>query len=410
MHVCDWYRAIGGAEKLMFDVLESFEKLGHMNIVVMNAHSDQITTEKRVEIQVPNIEMPFFRFVLTDYLKIYKCLKRLKGILLRHKPDICHIHNCQNPYVIDYLLKYMPCVRNNHDPRLHCFTWWRLLPDKTVCPYPMGPECIRQGCISPDKPRTIHDRMAPWVRKHFEIHRKMPVFIMESKATIECMRQNGFSEEQLSWVPNFTPIRPREKVKALINSLHKPDEHHVLMVGRASPEKGFDVLLDAVQYLKTKNVKVHLVTGGAPYIEPIEKRVKEDAILREHVILEGILSYDKTRLKYAMSDVIVIPSVWMETFCLVGLEAMANMKPVVGSYTGGIKDWLVDGVTGYHFQMGDPVDLAAKIDLLLGDKEKAQIMGHNGYDRVCKLYNRDIYMQNLLNSYKKAMQSWEMLN
>lgn len=406
MHICDWYTAIGGAEKLMFDVLRAVEELGHENIMVMNAHPHQITTGKRVERQVANIEMPFSQFLVTDYFKIQRCLKELDKILRLHKPDVCHIHSCQNPYVVDHLLKNIACVRNIHDPRLHCFTHWKLLPDgKTICPYPMGQECINQGCISGEKPTTLHEKIAPWTRKHFKVHKKMPVFIMESQETIQCMKQNGFKDEQLHWIPNFTPVKPRHEVDSLVEQLYNPAEHHILMVGRASPEKGFEVTLDAVKYLKTKDVKVHFVTGG-PHYEPIETRVKNDPLLTKHVILEGILSYEKTRLKYAMADLIVIPSVWMETFCLVGLEAMANMKPVIGSYTGGIKDWLVNGETGYHFEMGNPKDLAAKIDLLLSDKQKARKMGLNGYDRVSDLYNQDRYMKDLFHAYNSAISIW----
>ena len=403
MHLCDWYTAIGGAEKLLFDVLQGIEELGHENIMVMNAHPNQITTDKRVEIQVANIEIPFSQFTISDYLKVYTCKKELSNIIKKYRPDICHIHSCQNPYVVKHLIKTLPCVRNIHDPRLHCFTHWKLLPDnKTICPYPMGEECIKQGCISEDGPLTLHEKIAPWTRKHFKIHRKMPVFIMESRETIKCMLQNGFREEQIHWIPNFTPIQSKTEVNELIDKLYNPNEHHILMVGRASPEKGFDVTLDAIKYLKTKNVKVHLVTGG-PHYEPIESRVKNDPLLTKHVILEGILPYDETRLKYAMADLVVIPSVWMETFCLVGLEAMANMKPVIGSYTGGIKDWLVDGETGYHFTMGDPKDLAKKIDLLLSDKKAARQMGVNGYERVCKLYNQERYMEELFQAYNYAI-------
>lgn len=406
MHICDWYTAIGGAEKLMFDVLKATEELGHQNIMVMNQHPNQIKTGRRIEIQVPDIEMVFSQFLLADYVKIFKCLRKLNEIIEMYHPDICHIHSCQNPYVVKYLINKIPCVRNIHDPRLYCFTHWKLLPDgKTICPFPLGKNCVNQGCISDTIPETLHERIAPWTAKHLKIHQRMPIFIMESRATIECMIQNGFRKEQIHWIPNFTPLRPREEVANLIKKLYKPEEHHILMVGRASMEKGFEITLDAIKFLKTKNVNVHFVTGG-PHFGPIKDRINNDSLLSRHVILEGILSYDETRLKYAMSDLIVIPSVWMETFCLVGLEAMANMKPVIGSYTGGIKDWLVDGETGYHFQMGNPEDLAAKIDLLLQNKEKAKVMGQKGYERVKAFYNEDRYMTDLLNAYNTAMSKW----
>lgn len=407
MHLCDWYTAIGGAEKLMFDVLKAIEELGHENIIVTNQHPNQISTGERIELQVENVEMPFSLYDFSFHSKIKRCIKKVDHIIDMYRPDVCHIHSCQNPYLVRFLLSKLPCVRNIHDPRLYCFTHWKLLPDnKTICKYPMGKQCIEQGCISAGNPETLHEKIAYWTRKHFEVHKNMPVFIMESRATIECMLDNGFQHEQIHWIPNFTPITSKQDVQRLNEQLYNEEENHILMVGRASPEKGFDVTLDAVKYLKTKDVKVHFVTGGPPHYDKLVERIENDELLKKHVILEGILPYDKTRLKYAMADAVIIPSVWMETFCLVGLEAMANMKPVIGSYTGGIKDWLVDGETGYHFEMGNAQDLALKIDLLLSDKKKAQKMGIAGFNRVREKYNKDRYMDDLFQAYETSLKVW----
>ena len=124
--------------------------------------------------------------------------------------------------------------------------------------------------------------------------------------------------------------------------------------------------------------------------------------LEQTIKIHGALSYDETRKFYAKADAVIIPSVWIESFCLVGLEAMANMKPVIGSKIGGIKDWLLDGKTGYHFEAGNATELAQKIDCLLTDKDSAAKMGINGYERVKQYYNKKIYINSLTNIYRKA--------
>lgn len=52
-------------------------------------------------------------------------------------------------------------------------------------------------------------------------------------------------------------------------------------------------------------------------------------------------------------DLLVVPSVWPEPFGLVGIEAAAGGIPAAGFATGGIPEWLADGVNG-HLAAADP--------------------------------------------------------
>ena len=54
---------------------------------------------------------------------------------------------------------------------------------------------------------------------------------------------------------------------------------------------------------------------------------------------------------YQRADVLVNPS-YSESFGLTPVEAMACEVPVVGTAVGGMKETIVDGVTGYLVQAG----------------------------------------------------------
>lgn len=404
VHICDWYRPFGGAEKLMLDTLSELEDAGHTNTMIINEHYSQQTTGKREEYQIKHIEIDFSHFRLYDYIHILNAKRSIARILKTHKFDVCHIHNCQNPYIINMLIRKLPCVRSIHDPRLYCFTQWRLLPDKSICPYPLGNKCLENNCLSKENhPVTYHDKISPWVYKNYKLHRKMPVIILESNAQIECALQNGYSKTQIERLPNFTPIMDEKQVLKFHELYYDKTQNNILFVGRASYEKGLDVIIECADKIKSP-CTIHLLTDG-PYMEHIKKRVKEKQ-LEKIIKIHGALSYDETRKYYAKADIVVIPSVWIESFCLVGLEAMANMKPVIGSRIGGIKDWLVDGETGYHFEPGNALELAQKIDRLLNNKDLAVKMGINGYNRVKKQYNKKIYIDKLLAIYRKAKEKF----
>ena len=145
--------------------------------------------------------------------------------------------------------------------------------------------------------------------------------------------------------------------------------------------------------------KIVIITAG-PLLDEIKSQALAYSGLLE--VIPG-LSYEETRKYYARSSVVVVPSVWLENFCLVGLEAYANMKPVIGSRIGGIQDWLKENETGWFFEPGNARDLAQKIDQALANPEKLEAMGRAAYERVCKYYNGKLYLSRLLAIYEKGI-------
>lgn len=397
LHICDWYHPIGGAEKLLFDTLKLLEDHGHTNVIIYNEHPHQKPSGLRPEYACKGLECWEY-YIPQNVLQAKRAIKCVNDVIERHSPDVCHIHNFQNPYITEHLIATLPCVRSIHDPRLYCFTCWKLLPDKKICTYPLGPECVNQGCLSQGVlPRTSYDLNAPWTMQLLDVLKTMPMLIAESRAQIECMLENGFSPEQIAWLPNFTPIKPESEVQQFVHQNYNSQENIVLFVGRASYEKGAKVLIEACCHLTTR-CKVVLITAG-PQIDEIR------TLASQHEFIEVIpgLSYDETRKWYARSSLVIVPSVWIENFCLVGLEAFSNMKPVIGSRIGGIKDWLREGETGWFFEPGNAQELAARIDHAFADKNLLHNMGLAAYSRVCNYYNSDLYISRLKNIYEMAI-------
>jgi glycosyltransferase involved in cell wall biosynthesis len=75
-----------------------------------------------------------------------------------------------------------------------------------------------------------------------------------------------------------------------------------------------------------------------------------------------------------MADLLAVPSVWPEPFGLVGIEAGCVGLPAVGYATGGIKDWLIPGVSGELAPGRRPnsKDFAAAIVRALSDDTRLQ--------------------------------------
>lgn len=407
LHVLDWYRPFGGAERLLFGVLELLEAAGHENVVVANDVHGQLKTGRRPEHFLKDLEPAFSAVSPTALLGGAPWTRRVSAalgeVIARHRPDVVHVHNLQNPFALRALTDALPTVRSIHDPRLYCFTDWRLLPDGSICPHPLGRACLVEGCL-PLNPLALTSaiRQAPFRLRHLGEHSAVDVLIAESTAVRDCLLQNGFPREQTALLPNMTPSYGSwEDVRGFNASHRVPGSRTVLFVGRASSEKGTDVLLEAMA-LVPRPWKLVLVAGGE-YMAKIRARV---AALGLEALVEtpGVLSYEETRARYAAADVVAFPSVWMESFGLVGLEAMANGKPVVAFRTGGVPEWLEDGSTGLLAELKDVRGLADRIARLLDDPAEALRLGKNGHARAARDFGGELYLRRLLDIYAAAIE------
>ncbi len=189
---------------------------------------------------------------------------------------------------------------------------------------------------------------------------------------------------------------------ALIEYGVDPAVPYVLFVGRITRQKGVTHLVDAIRYLPPETQVV--LCAGAPDTPEIaaELREKVERARQNHpriVWIEKMVTKQETIQLYSHARVFCCPSVY-EPFGIINLEAMACRAPVVASATGGIKEVVVDGETGYLVPFDqDPVtgfpldpekfarDLAVRLHHLLKDPEKCRRFGDAGRRRVEEIFS-----------------------
>lgn len=176
-----------------------------------------------------------------------------------------------------------------------------------------------------------------------------------------------------------------------------PSVPYVLFVGRITRQKGVTHLVDAIGYLPPDTQVV--LCAGAPDTPEIAAEMREKveqarAANPRVVWIERMVTKPEAIQLYSNARVFCCPSVY-EPFGIINLEAMACGAPVVASATGGIKEVVVDGVTGYlvpfaqNSVTGFPSqpeefakDLGNKLSQLLADTERCQAFGAAGRKRV----------------------------
>ena len=198
-----------------------------------------------------------------------------------------------------------------------------------------------------------------------------------------------------------------------------PSQPYVLFVGRITRQKGVTHLVDAIRFLPPDTQVV--LCAGAPDTPEIaaEMRHKVDDArkLNPRVTwIEKMISKPEVIQLYSHARVFCCPSVY-EPFGIINLEAMACKAAVVASATGGIKEVVVDGQTGYLVPFhADPVtsfptdpdqfakDLGSKISKLLGDPDRCKQFGEAGRRRVEEKFSWRAIADQTIDLYKALIQ------
>jgi glycosyltransferase involved in cell wall biosynthesis len=137
----------------------------------------------------------------------------------------------------------------------------------------------------------------------------------------------------------------------------EPDTLKVGFVGRLDPLKGLDVFLDAAERMPSDaRIEFHIWgIARTAATQAYREEIVRDLQALPHVIFHGEAD---SLTPYEDIDVLVVPSLYVETGPFVVLEAHAAGVPVVGSNLGGIAERVVQGRNGLLFPVGDAGALA----------------------------------------------------
>lgn len=164
---------------------------------------------------------------------------------------------------------------------------------------------------------------------------------------------------------------------------------------RLHPTKGVELLLDALAAVATPAEVVVAGAGEPAYVEALTRRAAAVAAATGHrVAIVGSTGEELVEL-YRRSQVVVVPSSWPEPFGLVGLEAMAAGRAVVGFDVGGIGEWLADGEVGRLVPAGDTAALGRALQEVVADAGLAASLGAGGHRRVVEHFSWPAHLDGL---------------
>ena len=176
----------------------------------------------------------------------------------------------------------------------------------------------------------------------------------------------------------------------------------VFALGAHRPVKGLEFLIRAIPSVVREKEDVVFVIGGNGPLRRFHEQLVARLGVENRVVFTGWISRREVPYYYAMSDIVVVPSL-QEAFGLTVSEAMACGKPVIGTNVGGIPDQIIDGYNGFLVPPKDPEILAEKILWLLDNQEEARLMGIRGRKIVENKFNIDIRTSKIISLYKRIL-------
>ena len=251
--------------------------------------------------------------------------------IMTHRPDVVHIHNI-GPGMFAPLVRLMglPVVLTYHSPNYEHSKW------------NAAARWLLRQC---EKLSLRFSNRVIFVNKHQ-------------------MEKCGALDKSV-FIPNgIDPVTRSESTTFL--EQHGITGGYLLAVGRLTPEKGFEYLVEAANRLPEVT---QVVIAGASDHDSTYRDLLERLDTNKKVIFTGFTSGEDLRQLYSHARALVLPSV-NEGFPMVLLEAMAYGLPILCSDIPGTSQ--VDLPERDYFTVKDVDSLCAAITRLLNTPNEKQ--------------------------------------
>lgn len=369
---------IGGADFCLFKLADQIDKSKFRPIVCLSEKTEIVNLYNKSGIKTYIIDMerikktknPFYLIKLI--IKFFPTIIKIKEIIEYEKVDIVHGNDlldiygpiagkiCKKP-----VLQYIRWI-------LVSPNWLRFVLTRII--YKLNNKIL-----------TVSDGVA---RDMFTWHNKIMPKIYTCYDWID-MKKVGH-DISVNKMKNIFNIENNSSI--------------VGVIGRLDPWKGQDIFLKAASLvLKNHPNTIFLIIGGEVQgkgREAFSLKLKKIAInlgIQENVIFTGQRADIFNILK--SMDIFVHSSVTPDPLPGTVMEAQYCGVPVVGANSGGVPEEIENGKTGLLYEMGNYIDMAEKICILIKNKEKTKKMGELGHLHVINTFNKEKLCNRIENVY-----------
>lgn len=174
----------------------------------------------------------------------------------------------------------------------------------------------------------------------------------------------------------------------------------LLAVGRLEPQKGHQVLLEAMAKIRGEFPNAKLICLGDGALREKLTETTEELSLENAVRFVGF--QNNVREWLAMADITVLPSFY-EGLPLSAIESLAAGRPMVATAVDGTPEVVIHEKTGLTVPPGDPTAMAEAICRLLRDPEWAKQLAEVGREYVISQFSLDRFARKTQEFYLESL-------
>lgn len=217
-----------------------------------------------------------------------------------------------------------------------------------------------------------------------------------SHALTSSLLSFGLSHTRLSTIQNGLPPS--------LFPLSSPRKQHILMSGRLSREKGFDIGIQAFADITRAFPNATLSILGEGIEKHALKQMAKDLNIQDKVTFKGWVSPEDIWTHIDTASIVLVPS-RSEAFGLVALEAGLRARPVVASKVLGLEETVSHMRTGVHFTNGSSKACAKALERLLSAPALGVTLGQEGKRVAETAFSDRTMVARFEEEYAHALQS-----
>lgn len=388
LFVCAGYLPsnIGGVELHVHNIAKEFRKQGHEVLVFARDYSPgkpEFNLERSTHEDIPVARMNYKFSDCTSFEKIYSnpsIARVFREVAAEFSPDVVHVHHlsCLTTDIVPMMKEMkIPVTMTLHDFWMGCPRGQRItaslrncseiLLDKCVpCLRELWPTFFQGGRDDVTKEEAEAQDIEMLENYHAYIHNileSVDRLITPSKFMKEIYVRYGITKSKITVVENgldhelFKNMSPKRSPMTRFG-----------YIGSVLPSKGIHILIDAFKRIGGSDLSLHIWGEVLPFHKDTNYGHRLAVLTKgweSAIQFHG--RYENEDLPEILSnlDVLIVPSIWYEAFCLTLREAFLAGVPVIASNFGAMAEAIENGETGLLFNVGDSVDLSEKMKMLM---------------------------------------------
>jgi glycosyltransferase involved in cell wall biosynthesis len=221
----------------------------------------------------------------------------------------------------------------------------------------------------------------------------------------------GFKEEQMFFIPFSIDVsrflKLAEEIKKQKENIKKSLKIStaiiILFIGNFIPKKGPDIMLKSFNKFIKIFPNAHLIMAGDGILMNSLKKYAAENNIENKISFLGFQNQQEVPQLYAISDFVVFPSLYDETWGRAVNEAMAYSLPIIASRkVGATGDIVKDGINGFVVKENDIDEITEKMFVLANDKKLRKKMGNKSKEIISK-WTYENYIQNAIQAIKYSL-------